>query len=434
MGIQTFSPKREMAHNQLDSVGKSLAGSLKEVLENTVAKIEVVNNKYRIRLPRALAPDSRRRINTRLEVSEENFNQVLGMVWQIEQDIQWQCFDSTLEKYYKPFQPFNGVPKVVKLTVAPTVVPIQAPIEDHDLLSLWCKYAAYMKPQLAVTTYEKDYQRKYKNHIKALPTVDLEKSVEIRDYLLANLSLNAAKRVLTYISACCSWAMKSKLIVANPFDGMGESIKKPKKDTDSINPFTATERDVIIQAFKDHPHYKHYASFVEFLFKTGARTGEVVALKWKHITKDCSTITFAESYNSSLKVTKGTKTGKVRKFPCNDSLRKFLLEIRPTGYEPEQYVFTSPTGLPISNTRFSNQCWKGCKSGKKTYKGIVTELADQGKIGGYRCFYNTRHTAITLMLEGGLSVSQVAKLVGNSPAIILEHYASSLLKISIPEF
>lgn len=291
-----------------------------------------------------------------------------------------------------------------------------------------------MKSQLAQTTYEKDYVRKYRNHIEKLPRKRLEDAVEIRDYILSNVPANSAKRVLTYLSACCGWAVKSKLIPDNPFNEMSEDVKLPKKDSESIDPFTTSERDAIIKAFEDHSHYSHYASFVRFQFLTGARTGESIALTWGNISSDCKTITFCESYDGGTKIRKNTKTDKVRKFPCNESLQKLLMSIRPETPIPTAQVFYSPSGGIISNTRFSNQVWKGCKSGKKTYKGIVTDLVDQGVIDRYRCFYNTRHTFITLALESGLSASQVAKLAGNSPKIILDHYASSVLKIEIPEF
>lgn len=150
---------------------------------------------------------------------------------------------------------------------------------------------------------------------------------------------------------------------------MAEEIKLPKKDTDTIDPFSITERDAILQAFFEHLTYSHYYSFVKFLFMTGCRTGEAIALQWKHINPDCTLITFAESYNSSLKVRKTTKTGKARKFPCNPVLRDLLLSIRPGDHQPDDLVFTSPTGLPINNVRFSNQVWKGGRNGSKNYKG-----------------------------------------------------------------
>jgi integrase len=57
---------------------------------------------------------------------------------------------------------------------------------------------------------------------------------------------------------------------------------------------------------------------------------------------------------------------------------------------------------------------------------MLVALMDKGAIDRYRCPYNTRHTFITLMLAEGYTVSQVAKLVGNSPAVTLQHYAGNI--------
>ena len=72
-------------------------------------------------------------------------------------------------------------------------------------------------------------------------------------------------------------------------------IRVPKglTDDEDVNPFSKEERDLfelpargrIIQMFESDPHYKHYASYVRFLFFTGARPSEVIGLQWKQITE-----------------------------------------------------------------------------------------------------------------------------------------------------
>lgn len=60
------------------------------------------------------------------------------------------------------------------------------------------------------------------------------------------------------------------------------------KDDSGIDPFSASERDAIIEAFENHPIHKFSAPFVKFLFMTGCRTGEAIGFKWKHRNSDCS--------------------------------------------------------------------------------------------------------------------------------------------------
>ncbi|MEA5516020.1 site-specific integrase [Nodularia sp. UHCC 0506] len=384
--------------------------------------IEEYRGKFRLRLPRAISPEGKQiYLITGLDTNDINRRRVSSVVNLMEEDIITGNFDVTLYRYKENLEAL----KQPHLTLVHSKAP------QPDLMELWDAYTDYMKPQLAETTYIRDYARKYRNHIKALPIKDLEDSVAIRDYLLTTLTTNAAKRVLTYLAACCKWAVSSGLINENPFTGISESIKLPKHDSDAIDPFSQSEMNIIIKAFEETR--EHYAPFVKFLFWTGCRTGEAIALQWKHINPECTQITFAESYDSALHIRKSTKTGKARKFPINGKLKALLMSIKPPNPSPECQVFTAPTGGIINNTRFSNQVWKGSIQGRKTYTGVLQKLVDAGAVERYRCLYNTRHTFITLMLAEGLTVSAVAKLVGNSPTIILRHYAGNIAPLELPE-
>lgn len=96
-----------------------------------------------------------------------------------------------------------------------------------------------------------------------------------------------------HLSACCKWAKKSELLdIANPFEGMAAEVKVKKAGTeeDEVFPFTREERDRIIHAFVEDHYYRRYAPLIQFLFFTGCRPSEALALQWKHINR--STITF----------------------------------------------------------------------------------------------------------------------------------------------
>lgn len=378
--------------------------------------------KLRLRLPTTLTKEGQSRyMMTGLDASDYNRKQMRMLVALMDEEISTGHFDCTLERYKDKLESYNRP----QLTIVKPHQPQQ------DLGVLWDKYCEYMQPQLASTTYLRDYRRKYYNHIDALPTKDINQSIAIRDHLLATLSPNAAKRVIIHLAACCKWAVNSGMVKSNPFMGMSEDIKLPKHDLDAIDPFTRDEMNSIIKAFDvTRPHY---APYVKFLFWTGCRPGEAIGLTWGHINPECTQITFCESYDSGLKVRKVTKTGKSRKFPCNAKLRALLLSIKPMGATKDTTVFTSPKGGLINASKFSTQVWQGCKSGTKTYRGVMQGLIDSGTIDRYRCPYNTRHTFITLMLAEGYTVSQVAKLVGNSPTVTLQHYAGNIIVQDLPE-
>ena len=123
---------------------------------------------------------------------------------------------------------------------------------------------------------------KYIN-ISRFPSQSLEDAIPIRDHLLENLTLDAAKRCLTQLKSCYSWAIEEGLIETNAFLSMKIRVPKGLSEDEDISPFTKAERDLIIETFvKDH-YYSHYANYVRFLFFTGARPSEVIALQWKHV-------------------------------------------------------------------------------------------------------------------------------------------------------
>jgi integrase len=57
----------------------------------------------------------------------------------------------------------------------------------------------------------------------------------------------------------------------------------------------------------------------------------------------------------------------------------------------------------------------------RTWRPVLEELVDENKIREYLPLKHCRHTFITLALEAGIEVKDVAALVGNSPDVIYRH-------------
>lgn len=387
-----------------------------ERLPKGSVKVEPFQGRLRLRLPRQLYGGKQKYLTLGMADTLENRKAADIKARQIELDIISGNFDPTLTKY-KPQKHL-------------TLVEENEKPRAKNLLELWDVYTAYRKPQIAETTLRIQYAA-VRSHIGRLPTKELSDAIKIRDSLLATLSKDAARRTLTQLSACCEWACDDGLIHSNPFQGMAKKVKVVKDETEHIDPFTLEEREAIISAFEQHPVYSYYAAFVKFLFMTGCRTGEAIGLKWKHINPDCSKIHFCESVSTQLKIRKDCKTHKSRRFPCNPALQTLLRSIKPENSDPESLVFPSKRGGEISAKTFIENAWKGRSS---RGDGIVMELAKQGKISRYRTQYNTRSTFITLCLESGITVVQVAKWVGNSPETIMKHYAGIIKQVEVSEF
>ncbi|MEM6837691.1 MAG: hypothetical protein AAF609_12645 [Cyanobacteria bacterium P01_C01_bin.120] len=177
-------------------------------------------------------------ISTGFEDTPPNRYKVGDIVKLIQRDIDYGEVDVTLEKY-KPVGILETASKVSETLCHKQVE--SGPTLDR----LWEKYAQFKKPQVSPSTYAKNYG-KQRNHIDPFPSKSLEDAALIRDYLLANLTLDAAKRCLTQLKACCRWATEEALIEENPFQSMKIKISKGLADKEDINPFTKAERDLII--------------------------------------------------------------------------------------------------------------------------------------------------------------------------------------------
>ncbi|MGB7413702.1 MAG: site-specific integrase, partial [Thermosynechococcaceae cyanobacterium] len=259
------------------------------------------------------------------------------------------------------------------------------------------------------------------NHLNRCPHKFPNESQAVFDWLNGNVPANSTKRVLMHLSACCKWAKKSELLDENPFEGAASEVKVKKTGTEEeeIYPFTREERDRIIEAFKLDRYYKHYAPLVEFLFFTGCRPSEAIALQWRHVNHTAITFDQAVIYNGKGLVLKdGLKTQQSRRFPINAQLSELLDTIRPEGCKPNNLVFPSPGGKFINWHNFNNRAWRKILNGLPNLE--------------YRNPYQTRHTFCSLCREADISSIQLAKWVGNSAQIIDRVYAKPLDLVTVP--
>jgi integrase len=278
-----------------------------------------------------------------------------------------------------------------------------------SLGELWEKYTVYKAEHLAATTIKKDFGvvRRYISKTCG----DLNQAQKIRTQLLEVTTSRSARKTLMQINACCAWASDFGLIQSNPFEKLKIKARKPTAD---IRPFTHEERDRIIVAFRQTESF--YAPLIEFLFLTGCRPSEAIALRWRHIDASLTQITFCEA--RVYGITKGTKTNKSRIFPINPKLRALLNAIKPRVTRGDDLVFPSKNGLVIDEHNLVRRQWNG----------ILEELGITR-----RPLYNCRHTFISFCLGKGIQVQQVAVWVGNSARTIWEHYAGITTHQEVPE-
>lgn len=333
-------------------------------------------------------------------------NQALATVkaGMLEADIRYNRVDETWESY----RPAPSAPK----PVAPEQV------SSDSLITIWERYKATKAGTVSGNTIHYDWA-KVERHITRSKLTSPYEAAKFKAYLLESTTAREAKKVITYLSAACNHAVDCGLIPANQFAGMAGKIKIKKKsgsDGNQIEPFTKDEMNCLIEGFKVSKHYRKYTHLIEFLFLTGCRPSEAIALEIGDI--GLNAITFSKAIvpsENGKQSQSGLKTQEKREFPINDQLRGLLQRVigdRTTGL-----LFPSPKGTYIHWENFTRRAW--------------ASVLDETGIT-YRNPYQTRHTFISHTLKAIKDPVQLARWVGNSPEIILKHYAGIVSETVVP--
>ncbi|NER49432.1 MAG: tyrosine-type recombinase/integrase [Symploca sp. SIO1A3] len=348
--------------------------------------VEGFQGRLRLRLPK-FCP--KRYLSLGMPDTKRNRKLAKYKAAQIEADIIFERFDSSLDKYRSPFQQSR---------------------KKIPLLEIWDAYVEEKKCDVSVTTLQIDFAM-VRRRIKSCP-VTLDQGDKFRAWITKKFSPGGARRVLLQLRAACNWAIANDLISTNPF------AKLPKSQTSKpeIQPFTRYERDLIIESFEKSVYYNYYSPFVKFLFWSGVRTSEAIGLRWGDIDEQLEFINISESLVNGNR--KDTKNHQARRFPINKAIYGLLLDIKPENPSPSEPIFKSKTGLSIDAHNFLNRAWRSVLGGLPLK---------------YRKQYATRHTFISLCLEEGVPVAQVASWVGNSPKTIWQSYAGIVSSIPVPE-
>lgn len=369
----------------------------------------------------------------------------------IQLDLADNYLDLTLQRYLQALEEYRPKPTNQNSTSFPDL--LSSIFKKPTLSGLFTEYSYYKSKFLAETTMIFSYQARYGRAFHSCPQ-NLNEGLKIQSYLMENHSSGEARRLISVIANMVEWAKLNQKLPANflnVYKQYREEIKVVSRRESAqtiqelihagiigerepeFRAFTIEEANAIIQAFEERICLNNHTQspwdlVIKFLFWTGCRPGECAALRWSQVAADCSKITFNASWSREGRFRKGLKTeGKgasSRSFPCGSKLQNFLLSIRPENYTPETYVFSNRAGKPIDFATF-HMLWVGRNGNKHNYVGILPTLIKEGKVEQYLPPYATRHTYINIQLDAGVRIADVAKLVGNSPATIHNHYESA---------
>jgi integrase len=310
-------------------------------------------------------------------------------------------------------------------------------VEKDDLRCLWDKYCDFNeKIGTWSETTKLTRNATVTSIVEACPYQRLEQKQEIVAWLFGDKSrtVKTSKERLKTIVSCIDWCSKQGIIPRRwgiEYRDLLGSINIKGHVADNVDAdgnvdiFKVAEVYRIIEALRGEEYarfkntHNQYWQYVTFLWLTGCRPSEAIALKWENVDIVKKQIVFKEGQvNASGRIVKkaGTKTVNSRIFPINEELVTALKTL-PGNHRAANHVFTNKKGDAISQQAL-NRVWRG--------------LLDAMNIR-YRVPYQLRHTMISYHANNDFPLHKLAILVGNSEEIIREHYLKlDIERISLP--
>ncbi|MBP0006548.1 MAG: tyrosine-type recombinase/integrase [Cyanobacteria bacterium SBC] len=344
----------------------------------SIVSIIVSNNSLQLRF---MWNRKRRYFSPGLSDNDLHWQKALQIASRLELDILSGNFDGNLDKYRPDCDPS------VNLDNTPTV----------SVFDLWERFEAHQIQQgVSPTTVKVDYGR-VRRCLKVSGDYRLEHARKAYLRHAAKYAAGTLRKVYAHLSAMGDWGVNHQLIETNPFADIKKTIRANSKRSQTREAFSRHDRDVIIKAFRTDRHRVWYADFVRFLFFTGCRPEDAIALDWNSINE--TRIIFDKAYTVG-NLGKG-KIGKKREFPIGNQLRE-ILESQAhrinDSVNPKNLVFPSMKGNYIDLHNFTNRTWR--------------PLIENLDIERYLPPYNCRHTFITLCLEQGVTAPTIAEWCG----------------------
>ena len=240
----------------------------------------------------------------------------------------------------------------------------------------------------------KDYQSVFNMMLEKLGNIPLTNLTEnvISDYLKqrSQISLYTSSKDLRYLKSALGWAVKQKYLAVNPCSQI-KIIRAPEKQ-----PLFFSEPD--FQVLLNSIDNKDIKDIVIFAVNTGLRLMEILSLEWNQVS-------FKDRYVILDNVNHITKSKKIRTVPLNINALQVLTERQRE--TKSNLVFT------LNNEKARSEFIS------KKFKKYVLLANLNPKLK----FHSCRHTFSSWLVQKGISLYQVSKLLGHSDLKVTQIYS-----------
>lgn len=247
--------------------------------------------------------------------------------------------------------------------------------------------------------------------IDLITTTALRRLITTTEWSSPGVKRNALVRLSTILNA----AVIDGLMDKNP----AAALELPKRNRKEIDPFSIEEANQIIARMYLNTHWPSsiYAAFFEFVFFTGLRLSEALALRWDAIDLEkrhahiCRTVALGE-------VMERTKTGRDRFVLLNERALhalQFARQYADRRKKGKGKIKETPYVFPPSK---NSEYVKQTSDVHKQWGPTLAELKIR-----YRPPYNCRHTYATICLMSGMNPAFISQQLGHSVQMLLSTYA-----------
>lgn len=208
---------------------------------------------------------------------------------------------------------------------------------------------------------------------------------------------------LSQLRGAYAWGVREQLVLRNPADG----VKGPRLEDPERAFLTAKEVAQLATAID-----QRYRAWVLVACYSGLRFGELAGLRWTDVDTERSTITVVSAVardevganRRTVPKTRRSRRTVVLPRPVLDE----LVKSRPNEVGPDAPVFPAPEGGLLNGPTFARRFFKP-----------AAQAIGRPDITPHSC----RHTAASLAIAAGASVSEVMHLLGHStPLLTLNLY------------
>jgi integrase len=206
-----------------------------------------------------------------------------------------------------------------------------------------------------------------------------------------------------------------------------DAAMPPKRNKNTVTALTEDELNAFYTLlFSDEKHYVYQVIF-SLLLSMGCRIGELCALSWSDIDFNEKCIHIHRHFVSDKNgrhVEEGCKTTAGERYLyMDDAIMKMLLEYRQKSL---CYAVSNKDWNTNVNAVFSSTKYPGEYLDPNTIREWIKNFTKKHGLPKFRP-HQFRHTSISLQLQAGISVPDIAKRAGHSrPDVTLGIYAHTL--------